>query len=147
MECRDKGSGGGGCGGLVLVLVLWQGFRPPPGQAAHSGNDEAQGPHIRHPASPCPYTIPSKQKNEPYPSPGYPLRAIQNSLKLYSLRMSRWGFSHVPQDEDKHEAPHRSPRPPLVPTPPFLALPQFLDFQNEEDVASGLDVSGGAADD
>ncbi len=35
-------------GGLVLVLVLWEVSRPPPGQA--------QGPHVHIPSSPCPYT-------------------------------------------------------------------------------------------
>ena len=27
------------------------------------------------------------------------------------------GISYLPQDEDKHKAPHRPPPPPLVPTP------------------------------
>ena len=64
---RDKGRWRRQMGGLVLVLVLWKCPETPLGQAP--------GPHIRLPASPCPYTIPSKQKNEPHPIQAYPLLA------------------------------------------------------------------------
>ena len=87
--------------------------RPPPRPLVPThhpqGRGQARGPPSAAATAPCPYAPPPRTRTSTRPP-------IDRRDRPLSLRTT-------PKDEDKHEAPHRPPRHPLVPTHHFPTPP------------------------